>query len=146
MAVCECIAASVTCACRAIRVSTKSCVDRGFTWSWSIWVSNVRSTEKALPNGKVFGEAPSGYFTELLSTRSVLHSTRDQCFTFPTSNRMFRMWRFTFLFARSTMPFSSLEYGIVVWCEIPVSWWKCGRKSLTNCDPTSVMSSSGPVK
>ena len=29
---------------------------------------------------------------------------------------------------------------------ISVSWWKCDRKSLTNCDPKSVWSSSGAVK
>ena len=44
------------------------------------------------------------------------------------------------------MPFSSLENGIVVWCAIPVSWWKCNSKSFTNCDPKSVMSSIGAVK
>ena len=79
------------CASRAIRVSTKSYVVRGLTSAWSIWVSNVRSTEKALQNSKVFEEAPRGSFTELLSIRSVVHSTRDQCFTLPKSNRMFRM-------------------------------------------------------
>ena len=48
------------------QVSTKSCVDCGLTsaTSWSIWVSNVRSTEKAFPNSNVFGEAPSGWIVE----------------------------------------------------------------------------------
>ena len=55
-------------------------------------------------------------------------------------------WRFTSLFARPTMPFSPLEYGIEVWCVIPISWWKYDSKSLTNCDPKSVMSSSGALK
>ena len=112
--------------------------------SWSIWVSNVRSTEKGLPNSKVFGEAFSGCFTEFLSDCSVVYSTRDQFFTFPTLNRMFRKWWFTSLVSRSTMPFSSLEYGIVVWCAILCSC-KCDSKSLTNYDLKSVMSSSGAV-
>ena len=54
--------------------------------SWSIWVSNVQSTEKAFPNSNVFGEAPSGRLTELLSTRPVVHSTQDQLFTFVRTN------------------------------------------------------------
>ena len=142
MDVCECIPASMICACRAIRVSTKPCGLTSAT-SWSIWVSNVRSTEKAFPNSNVFGEAPSGCLTELLSARSVVNSTQDQFSTFPTLNRMFRIWRFTTLFARSTISFSSLNYGLVVWCAIPASWWKCDSMSLTKCDRKFAMSSSG---
>ena len=54
-------------------------------------MSNVRPTEKGFLNSNVFGEVPSDCLTELLSTRYVMYSTRDQFFTFPTSNRMFRM-------------------------------------------------------
>ena len=62
----------------------------------------------------VFGDSPSGCFTELLSTRSVVHSDRDQ-FTGPKSNKIFCIFWVTSLFALSAIPFSSLEYGIVVW-------------------------------
>jgi len=78
-------------------VSTKSFVDRGLTpdTSWSVGdVSYDRSVENALANRSVFGDSPSGCFTELLSTRSVVHSNRDQFYTGPKSNKIFRMCLF----------------------------------------------------
>ena len=59
--------------------------------------------KNALPNYSAFGDTPSGCFTELLSTRSVVHSNRDEFLMGPKSNKIFRMYRLT-----SLCPFDDL--------------------------------------
>jgi len=66
----------------------------------------------ASPQKIVFGDTPRGCLMLLLSNFSVIQSICVYSCIHSLSARIFRTCRLTSLFARSTMPFSSFEYGM----------------------------------
>ena len=95
-----------------------------FPLSMGIWpISAILpgSCTVALPNRRALGEAPNGFLTDEFTCLSVMHSICGQFATHSLSDKILPLWRFTSFFGRFTMPFSSFEYGMLLWCRIPES-------------------------